>query len=132
MAVPKIVQDGAAPFGTPNSGIITINNVPYVLEEIDVDRPAGEANSADGRGVPNRARYTAQIATLTGTLQLTSETPYPKFGDTFVYTAEANYGAETWIVQPQKFEASNSDSEMRTAPLVAKLALNPDNIVLTN
>jgi hypothetical protein len=129
MAAPSLVLDGSMPYGTPNSGSITIDGTSYILENINISRGNSEAMSRNGIGKPNRQRFTADVPELTATLQLaTSSTAYPEFGKTFTLTVDAAYGSETWIVLPQDFEATNSEGEIRTAPLKAKKALNPSDI----
>ncbi|MFA7301868.1 MAG: hypothetical protein WC069_06180 [Candidatus Shapirobacteria bacterium] len=128
MAAPTIVLDGSAPYGTGSP--ISISGVTYILENINIDRGNSEANSRDGSGRPNRARYTADVPTMTADLQLaTSSTAYPAFGATFTYTADnAAYGSETWIVLPQNFVATNGEGDIRIAPLRAKKAINPTGV----
>lgn len=124
MAAPVIVIDGAQAYGTPNSGVVTINATAYIIENFVVDRGNSEAMSRDGRGVPNRQRFTADVPTATCDLQLaTSSTPYPNFGDTFTFTVDANYGAELWIVLPQNFNATNGEGDIRIAAMRCKKSI---------
>ena len=131
MAENVLVLDGTMAYGTPNSGVITIDSIVYILENINVDRGASNAMTRDGRGVPNRNRFTADVPTVTADLQLaTASTAYPEFGKTFTLTVDAHYGSETWIVMPQAFVATNGEGDTRIAPLKATGAINPSAITV--
>jgi len=126
-----LVLDGTMAYGTPNSGVITIDSIVYILENVNVDRGVSNAMTRDGRGVPNRQRFTADVPTLTADLQLaTSSTAYPAFGETFTITVDAHYGSETFIVQPQAFVATNGEGDIRIAPLKATKAINPSAVTV--
>lgn len=126
MSVPSIVLDGAAPYG---SRIITINSVPYKVNNIRIARPVSEANDRDTDGSPGRNRYTEGVATLTGEVQLaTGSTAYPKFGDTFPLNVDPNYGSETWIVFSAEYAEDNEDTSIRVAPITCRKASNPSDI----
>lgn len=120
MATPLIVADGTMVYGTPNSGVLTIDGTAYILENINIDRGDTQAVSREGRGIPNKQRLTADVPTLTADLQLADPTtPYPIFGKTFEVQTDPAYGVEKWIVRPTNFQASNSESETRVVPLRA-------------
>lgn len=122
MAAPSIVLDGSMPYGTFT---VTINSQPYILNNINIDRPETEAMDRTTIGKPQRQRWTADVATLTAEAQYPSSgTTVPIFGQTFTLTVDPAYPSELWMVLPQNYVATNGEGDIRVIPLRAKKVLN--------
>lgn len=117
MPSPAIILDGSQPYGTPT---VTINGVPYKLNNVNIERPETTAlrRSTDGR--PQDQRFTADVATLTAEGQYPSSgSTIPIFGQTFSLTVDPAYGSELWIVMPQSYVATNGEGDVRVVPIKA-------------
>ena len=127
MAVPKIILDGTQAYGTRT---LTIGGVAYKVNNISVTRPSTEAEDENTDGTPNRRRETRGRATLTGELQLaTSSTAYPKFGDTFSATFDAQYGSETFVLKPVPYGETNAAGDIRVVAIEATEVINSITVV---
>lgn len=129
MPVPQIVADGTQLYGSPT---ITINGQAYKTNSFAVTRAVSEANDRLTNGAPGRARYTKGVDTVAMEVQLTPGIPFPKFGDTFTLTIDANYGSEAWIIMPLDQNLNNSDTEIRVGTFNARKAINPSDITVVN
>lgn len=127
MAVPKIVLDGTMAYG---SRVLTINSVAYIVNNIQITRPSTEAEDEKQDGTPGRRRETRGRAEFSGELQLAaSNTAYPKFGDTFSATFDAQYGAETFALQPVPYGETNAAGDIRVVNITAKEVVNSITVV---
>lgn len=121
MAAPSIVVDGSQAYGTP---IVTINGVPYKLNNISIERAVDKAMDRTEIGKVQRQRWTAGVDTLTAEAQYPSSgTTVPIFGQTFTLTVDPAYGSETWVVQPQNYTAGNGEGDIRIIPLRAEKSI---------
>lgn len=127
MASPRIILDGGMAYGVivNGTGVIVINAVPYKLNSVEVARPSSEVIQRNPDGTPAQRRETADIAALTGELQLaTQTTAYPAFGQTFSCTVDSvNYGSETWALSPVPASQDNSETGIRVVKITAKKVL---------
>lgn len=123
MAAPKIITDGQMAYG---SRLLTIGAITYKANNFNVTRPVTEAKDSNPDGTPGRRRATADWAEFNAELQLpTGLTAYPGFGDTFTVTVDnANYGAETWVLDPVPHSESNGEGEIRVVRVTGKKVLN--------
>lgn len=123
MAVPRITVDGSMAYGAPV--ITTSGGIAFQLNNINVERPETKAMDRDGSGRPQRQRWTADIAAITGEGQLaTSSTALPIFGQTFSLTVDPAYGSELWCVMPQNYVATNGEGDIRVVPIRAEKVIN--------
>lgn len=132
MAAPRIILDGGMAYGVivNGTGVITINTVPYKLNNVEVSRPSSEVVQHNPDGTPAQRRETADIATLTAELQLaTQTTAYPMFGQTFSCQVDANYGSEQWALSPVPASQDNSETGIRVIKITAKKVLNSITVV---
>lgn len=111
MSVPNIVLDGTMAYG---SQTVTINSVSYIANNIQITRGKDEVIDPNATGVPSRRRATETLATISCELQLAaSSTAYPKFGQTFTLTVDANYGAEDWVLDPVNHTETREAGDIR-------------------
>lgn len=103
---------------------ITINSVTYIVNNFNVSRSADEVVDTNAVGTPTRARATETLASFTAELQLaTSSTAYPKFGQTFALTVDANYGSETWRLDPVNHSETREAGDIRVLNISGKKAI---------
>lgn len=109
------------PYG---STAVTINSVVYIVKSFTPDRPVSEVVDEDANGSDARARVVRKQSGFSAELQLaTSSTAYPQFGQTFSYTVDSNYGAETWVVHNAIPNISNAAGDIRTVNVTGKSVL---------
>lgn len=114
MAIPSYVIDGASVTG---SFEVSINGVTYVLDDVNIDREVIEAKQMDVTGAPGQARRTHGWSNGTGTLQIPTGLSRPQFGQYFNKEFDANYGTETWVLDPVSFVATADASQIRKIPI---------------
>jgi hypothetical protein len=121
MPVPSSFLDGEMPYGTTP---VTINSIVYIVKSFSPDRPVSEVVDENSVGGDSRARVVRKQSGFTAELQLaTTSTAYPKFGDTFSYTVDSNYGAESWVVHSAIPGLSNGAGDIRTLSVTGKSVL---------
>lgn len=115
MTSPTYYTDGSPGFGTTS---LTINAVTYIAENVRINRPVKEAQQYTALGAPGQKRVTTDWAHGTATLQISSGTSgRPKMGDTFSYTTDDNFGAETFVLKMVDYEAENDAGTLRKLPI---------------
>jgi len=122
MPVPRSYRDGEMPFGATDA---SINGVTYIVKSFTPDNPIAEVVDEDGIGTDSRARVIRKQRGFSAELQLaTSSTALPKFGDTFTYVTDAQYGTETWVIQTAVPNISSAAGDIRTVSITGKEVLD--------
>ena len=120
--VPRSFRDGDMPFGTTD---VSINSVTYIVKSFSPDNPVAEVVDENAIGTDSRARVIRKQRGFSAELQLaTSSTAYPKFGDTFTYVTDSQYGTETWVVHTAVPNVSNAAGDIRTVSITGKEVLS--------
>lgn len=90
----------------------------WIFEDFTVTRPEIVATDKQALGTPGRTRVTVDNITGSGTLQAPSgASGWPKFADYFTITVDDNYGAETFIINPPQYSATNDAAQLRKIPV---------------
>jgi hypothetical protein len=112
MPVSNIVLDGTMAYGSRT--VTCSNGVTYVANNIQITRGKDEVVDTGVTGIPTRARATETLATISCELQLeAANTAYPKFGQTFSATFDANYGSETFRIDPVNHTETREAGDIR-------------------
>ena len=116
MSVPNIVLDGVMAYGTQS--VAFAGGGTFIANNIQITRGKDEVIDTGATGIPTRRRATETLATISFELQLaTSSTAYPKFSSEVTLTVDANYGAETWVLDPVNHSETREAGDIRVLNL---------------
>lgn len=122
MASPASYTDGSPGFGTT---ILTINSVPFIAENVRINRPLKDAKQYTEKGYPGQRRAVADFVTGTATIQIGSGTSgKPQFGQTFNYLTDDAFGNELFALDEVPYEAENDAGTLRKIPITFSKVYN--------
>lgn len=96
------------------SRVLTIASVPFVADNISVNRPSKSIKRTNELGEPSGSVGVADFVEGSATLQLaTGSVAEPQAGQTFTITFDATIGSETfYIMSPGRVEQKDSEKKI--------------------